>query len=107
MTTFNEREKAFETKFALEQDRIFFARAYAAKVLGEWAAKRLGLIGEEAANYLQSVRNLNVSASNVSVVFEKVLKDLEERGLKVHIDELHHVWEQARADAMVARRDPG
>ena len=43
MTTFDERERALEKKFALEQDRVFLARAHATKVIGEWAAKRLGL----------------------------------------------------------------
>jgi hypothetical protein len=100
MTTFDEREKAFEKRFALEQDRIFLARAYAAKALGERAAKLLGLTGEEAGSYIQSVRALSASESNLAVVFDKVLRDLEGRGVKVGVEELHQVWEKARADAM-------
>jgi len=107
MTIFDEREKASEKKFALEQDRVFLARAHATKVLGEWAAKRLGLPSEEAASYIQSVRTLYVSSYNPSVIFDKILRDLEAEGVKVRAEELQQTWEKARADAMTTTSDAG
>ncbi|MGX9426350.1 MULTISPECIES: ATPase inhibitor subunit zeta [Bradyrhizobium] len=54
MTTFDEREKAVEAKFAHDEELRFKAMAQANKLLGNWAAVHLGLIGEDATSCFRS-----------------------------------------------------
>lgn len=46
MTTFDERERAYEKKFAMDQEKQFKAAARRNRLLGEWAAAKLGLSGK-------------------------------------------------------------
>jgi hypothetical protein len=55
MSTFDERETAYEAKFVLDADMQFRADARANKLLGLWAAALLGKTGEEAEAYAQEV----------------------------------------------------
>src|ERR1700745_1919117 len=55
MTTFDKREEGFEKQFALDEELRFKATARRNKMLGLWAAERLGLKGGEAENYARSV----------------------------------------------------
>ena len=55
MTTFDERENAFEAKYAHDADMQFKADARRNKLLGLWAAELMGLSGEAAANYAKEV----------------------------------------------------
>jgi len=55
MTTFDEREKAFEKKFAHDQELKFKAEARRTKLLAEWAAEKLGLSGAEVEDYIRDV----------------------------------------------------
>ena len=51
MTTFDKREEAFEKKFALDEELKFKAEARRNRLLGLWAAEKLGITGEAAATY--------------------------------------------------------
>ncbi len=53
MTTFDDREQAFEKKFALDQDLKFRAEAKRNKLLAEWAAAKLGIMGAALEDYVQ------------------------------------------------------
>ena len=55
MTTFNDRERGFENKFALDQDQEFKAGARRNRLLGEWAAGLMGLEGDRVAEYAKAV----------------------------------------------------
>ena len=55
MTTFDERENAFEAKFAHDEEMQFKAEARCNKLLGLWAAEKLGKSGEEAEAYAKTV----------------------------------------------------
>ena len=55
MTTFNDRENAFENKFAHDAEMQFKAEARRNKLLGLWAAELLGKSGEAAAEYAKEV----------------------------------------------------
>ena len=55
MTTFDKREEGFEKKFALDEELLFKAGARRNKLLGLWAAEKLGLSGAEADAYAKSV----------------------------------------------------
>ncbi|MDX1743982.1 MAG: ATPase inhibitor subunit zeta [Ruegeria sp.] len=55
MTTFDERENAFEAKYAHDEEMQFKAQARCNKLLGLWAAEKLGKSGDEAAEYAKTV----------------------------------------------------
>ena len=55
MTTFDKREEGFEKKFALDEELLFKAAARRNKLLGLWAAEKLGLSGADAEAYAKSV----------------------------------------------------
>ena len=55
MTSFDKREEAFEQQFAHDEELRFKATARRNKLLGQWAAEKLGLSGAEAESYAKSV----------------------------------------------------
>jgi hypothetical protein len=76
MTTFDDRENAFENKFAHDEDMRFKATARANKLLGLWAAELMGKSGDEATAYaLEVVKADFVEAGHEDVV-RKVAADL-------------------------------
>lgn len=76
MTTFDERETAFEAKFALDQAMQFKVDARANKLLGLWAAEKLGKSGDAAQAYAQDVIKSDLKEAGSDDVIEKVTTDL-------------------------------
>lgn len=76
MTTFDDRENAFETKFAHDADMQFRAEARRNKLLGLWAAELLGKSGDDAAEYAMSVVSADFEEAGIEDVVRKVAADL-------------------------------
>ena len=83
MTTFDEREKSYEKKFALDQDLKFKAESRRNKALAEWAGAKMGLTGGELEEYIKAVRKADLAEKGDDDVFGKVSKDLADKGVKV------------------------
>ena len=80
MTTFNDREKAFENKFAHDEEMQFMAAARRNKLLGLWAASLLGKTGEEAEAYaMEVVRADFAEGADHQDVVRKLVADLDYR----------------------------
>jgi hypothetical protein len=77
MTTFDDRERSFERKFALDQELKFKAEARRNKLLAEWAAAKLGLQGTAVADYVKAVVHADLVAKGDEDVFQKISKDFE------------------------------
>src|SRR5690606_16523749 len=75
MTTFDDREKGFEAKFALDQEQEFKAVARRNKMLGLWAAEKMGLSPESAEQYAQAVVRADMEQPGDEDVFRKVAGD--------------------------------
>ena len=88
MTTFNEREKGFEQQFAHDEDLKFKATARRDRLLGLWAAEKLGLGGADAAAYAKEVVVAQIENHDV---FSKIRKDFDAKGVKVPDDEIRRV----------------
>ena len=88
MTTFEDREKAFEKKFAHDTEMQFKAEARRNKLLGLWAAEKMGLSGDAADAYARSVVVADLKEKGDEDVFGKVKSDLDEKGVSVSADEL-------------------
>jgi hypothetical protein len=76
MSTFNDRERAFESKFAHDTEMQFRAEARRNKLVGLWAAGLLGKSGDEAAEYAMSVVKADFEEAGIEDVVRKVATDL-------------------------------
>lgn len=81
MTTFDKREQGFEAKFAHDEEFMFKATARSNKLLGLWAAGQLGLSGDAAASYANSLVTDHLQSQTMNEVVDKVAGDLAAKGL--------------------------
>jgi hypothetical protein len=81
MTTFDKREEGFEKKFAMDEELRFKANARRNKMLGLWAAEKLGLSGAEADAYAKEVVVADFEEAGDDDVFRKVRKDFDAKGV--------------------------
>ena len=88
MTTFDERENAFEAHFALDQEQEFRAQARRNRRLAMWAGERMGLTGEALDAYAETVQRADLKEAGDEDVFQKVLADLAEKDVEVLPHEL-------------------
>ncbi|MCL7405965.1 MAG: DUF1476 domain-containing protein [Marivivens sp.] len=79
MSTFDDREKAFEDKFAHDAEMQFKAEARRNKLLGLWAAELLGKSGEDANAYAAEVVKADLQESGDEDVYRKVAADLGDK----------------------------
>ena len=92
MTTFDKREEGFEKKFALDEELRFKANARRNKLLGHWAAEKLGLTGADAEAYAKTVVMADFEEAGDDDVFRKVQHRFpgQERGAVRASDPPHH-----------------
>lgn len=76
MSTFDERERAFETKFAHDAEMQFKAEARRNKLVGLWAAELLGKSGSDAQDYAMTVVRADFEEAGHEDVIRKLLADL-------------------------------
>ena len=88
MTTFDDREKAFEAKYALDQEQEFKAIARRNRMLGLWAAEKMGLSSESADQYAAAVVRADFEQPGDEDVFRKVAGDFKASGLSVSEGEI-------------------
>jgi len=88
MTTFDDREKAYEAKFALDQEQEFKAVARRNKLLGLWAAEKMGLSPDSAEEYAKAVVRADFEQPGEEDVFRKVAGDFKGSGLTVSEGEI-------------------
>jgi hypothetical protein len=106
MTTFDKREQAFERKFAHDQDLRFKAVARRNKMLGMWAAQKLGKAGEAATEYAKAVVLADFEEAGDDDVVRKVKGDLEAAGVACTETEIRSRMTELLAQA-VADIDAG
>lgn len=83
MATFDEREKGFEAKFKRDEELKFKAMARRNKLLGLWAAEKLGLEGAEAEAYAKEVVKADFERPGDEDVYEKVMGDFQAKNVDV------------------------
>ena len=107
MSTFDKREKGFESKFVHDQEITFKATARRNKLLGLWAAEKMGLAGEAAATYAKDVVKADFDEPGEEDVFRKVFGDLEDRGVAEHQvrREMAELLETARQQILTETSD--
>ena len=99
MSSFDDRERAFETKFAHDEDMKFRMIARRNRLLGEWAARRMGLSEEETASYAKDVVRADFEEAGDEDVIRKVLGDLTAAGVEVSDAEIREALAHKTVDA--------
>ena len=100
MTTFDDRERAFENLFAHDQDLAFRARARCHRDFGLWAAHQLGRSGDDAQVYAGQVLLTSIEKSGSDAVLAKVGEDLRQHGIEVSDHQLRLRMEELLAQAV-------
>lgn len=85
MTTFDDRERAFEANFAREEDMAFRVTARRNKLLGQWAAAKMGLTPEETDAYAKAVVQADFEEAGDEDVIRKLVGDM--LAANVEVDE--------------------
>lgn len=99
MTTFDNRENAFENKFAHDQELQFKVTARRNKLVGLWAAAKMGLTQEEANAYAVSVVQADFEEAGDEDVIRKLLGDLTTAGVDVTDITIRHALEEQMVEA--------
>jgi hypothetical protein len=102
MTTFDDREKAFEKKYAHDAEMQFKAAARRDRLLGLWAAEKMGMSAEEAAEYAKSVVIADLEEAGDEDVYRKVSADLEAKGVSTEglREKMHELLADAKLQVM-------
>jgi hypothetical protein len=82
MSTFDNREQAFENKYAKDEEFRFKVNAKAVKLFGLWAAGQLGKTGDAAAAYADEVVDSDFDEPGIQDVLRKVKKDFAAKGVE-------------------------
>ena len=100
MTTFDKREEGFEKKFAHDEELRFKATARRNKLLGLWAAEKLGLTGPEAEAYAKEVVVADFDAPGEEDVFAKLRKDFDAKGVAQSDHQIRRTMDELMARAI-------
>ena len=101
MSSFDKREEGFEKKFALDEEQKFKAEARRNKLLGLWAAEKLGITGDAANAYAKEVVASDFEESGDADVVRKVLGDLTAKGVALTEQQIRAKMDELMAQAVV------
>ena len=99
MTTFDDRERAFEAQYARDQEMQFKIVARRNRLLGQWAAKKMGLTEAEADAYARDVIRADFEAAGDEDVIRKLLGDLTSAGVEVDESAIRQALEHKTVEA--------
>jgi hypothetical protein len=101
MTTFDKREEGFEKRFALDEEQKFKAEARRNRLLGLWAAEKLGMSGDAANAYAKDVVASDFEEAGDGDVVRKVLGDLTAKGVAITEQQVRVKMDELMAQAIV------
>jgi hypothetical protein len=99
MTTFDDRERAFESKYARDEEMQFRIIARRNRLLGEWAARLMGLTEAEAEGYAKDVIRADFEEAGEEDVVRKVLGDLTAAGVDCDEDKIREALSHKLVEA--------
>lgn len=97
--SFNEREKAMENKFSMDQQTMFRVEARASKLIGLWAAEKMGMTGTDAENYGKEIIAANLDEPGYDDVKRYIQKDFTAKNIAYDDTELDAIIEKYVAEA--------
>ena len=99
MSTFDDRERAFETKYARDQEMQFKIVARRNKLLGRWAAGLMGLSEAEAESYASDVIRADFEEAGDEDVIRKLIGDLTSAGVDIDDQRIREAMEHKTVEA--------
>ena len=99
MNKFDEKEKSFEKKFAMDEELQFKLAARSNKYLGEWVSSELGKNEEEKKNYIQDIIRADMEEAGSEDVFRKIKKDFQTASISIEDSEIRDQMEKALSRA--------
>ena len=99
MSAFDDREKAFEAQFARDQEVQFRITARRNRLVGEWAAERMGLTPEETDAYAKAVVQADFEEAGDEDVIRKLAGDLTAASVEISDAEIRAVLNDKTAEA--------
>lgn len=105
MTSMKDREEGFERKFAFDEELRFKATARRNKMLGLWAAEKLGKTGADADAYAKEVVASDFEEAGDHDVFRKVRKDFDAAGVDQSDHQIRRTMDELMAQAAEAVRN--
>lgn len=99
MTDMKDRQEGFERKFALDEEQKFRAMARRNKMLGLWAAEKLGKSGADAEAYAKEVINADFEEAGDHDVFRKIRKDFDDAGVAQSDHQIRRTMDELMATA--------
>ena len=100
MSTFDKREEGFESKFAHDEELRFKARARRNKLVGLWAAEKLGMTGADAQTYAASIVSADLDKPNSDIVFSTLRRDFNEKGVAQSDHQIRRTMDEAMEKAI-------
>lgn len=107
MGTFDKREEGFEKKFAHDEQLLFKAQARRNKMLGLWAAEKLGKSGADAEAYAKSVVVADLEEAGDEDVFRKIRKDFDAAKVEQSDHQIRRTMEELMAKAVAEVKAAG
>jgi hypothetical protein len=104
MTTFDKREEGFEKKFAHDEELKFKATARRNRMVGLWAAEKLGLAGADADAYAREVVLADIEGTGV---FAKLRKDFDAKGVAQSDHQIHRQLDSLMEQAVAQVKASG
>ncbi len=98
--TMDNREKGFESKFAHDEELLFKANSRRAKLVGLWAAEKMGLSGDEATAYAKSVVVADLEEAGADDLFRKIRKDFDTKKIEQSDHQIHRQLDELMAVAI-------
>jgi hypothetical protein len=100
MTSFDKREEGFERKFAHDEETRFRANARRNKLLGLWAAEKMGITGTDADTYAKSVMRADIAEAGDEDVFRKIRADFDAKGVAQSDHQIRRTMDELLAKAI-------
>jgi hypothetical protein len=100
MTTFDKREEGFEKKFAHDEELRFKATARRNKLLGQWAAEKLGLAGADADAYAKTVVMADFEEAGDNDVFRKLRTDFDAKSVVLSDHQIRRTMDELMEQAV-------
>jgi hypothetical protein len=107
MSTFDKREEGFEKKFAHDEELRFKATARRNRLLGMWAAEKLGLTGDEATAYAKDVVMADFEEAGDHDAFGKIRKDFDAKGVAQSDHQIRRTMDELMAQAIAQVKASG
>ena len=100
MTTFDKRKEAYESKFARDEELKFKATARRNRLLGLWAAQKLGKSQDDAQAYAREIVRADMQEAGDEDVFRKIRADFDSAGVDQSDHQIRRTMEELMAEAV-------